>query len=63
MAKETKVKEEEVVETEVEETKVKTKPDSEAKAEYRKIIEAYAKSNPVKYELKKTALLAKLNTL
>lgn len=37
--------------------------DSPAKAAYRAHIEAYAKQNPKKYELKKEALLAKLNTL
>ena len=47
MAKDTKV---EVVE-------------SAAKAEYRRIIEAYKIKNPVKYEIKKKAFEAKLATL
>ncbi len=39
------------------------KGDSAAKAEYRKIIEAYKKQNPKKYAIKEKALLAKLETL
>lgn len=39
------------------------KGESEAKAKFRKIIEEYKVQNPVKYELKKDALEAKLNTL
>ncbi len=34
--------------------------ESSAKAEYRKLIEIYKKQNPVKYELKKVALEARL---
>ncbi len=34
-----------------------------SKAEFKKIIKAYAKANPAKYELKKEALLARLKAL
>ena len=51
----------EIVE-EVKKTSSKT-VDSEAKKQFQLHIEAYAKANPAKYELKKEALLAKLNTL
>lgn len=37
--------------------------DSPAKASYRALLDVYAKQNPVKWEAKKEALLAKLETL
>jgi len=37
--------------------------ESEAKKKFRQIIEDYKVQNPVKYEMKKEALEAKLNTL
>lgn len=49
-------------EVEVEEVKVVAK-DSDAKVAFRKVIEAYKVSNPSKYEVKKEALEAKLNSL
>lgn len=39
------------------------KGDSPEKKEFKKIVDAYAKSNPVKFELKKAALEAKLASL
>jgi len=53
---------EEVVE--VQETPVaKSKEVSIAYTQFEALIEAYAKQNPVKYELKKEELLSKLNLL
>lgn len=37
--------------------------DSEAKKKFRALIETYKKQNPVKYAVKESALLAKLETL
>ena len=52
------------IEKDVDELEAKpVKGDSEAKANYRRIIEAYKKSNPVKYEIKKAALEARLASL
>lgn len=48
------------------EKKEKVEPVAEmspAQIEYRKIIEAYAISNPVKYEMKKEELEAKYNAI
>lgn len=39
------------------------KGDSPAKAEYRKLIENYAKQNPAKYASKKASLLARLEAI
>ncbi len=39
------------------------KTESEAKAKYRALIEVYKKQNPVKYELKKATLEARLASL
>jgi hypothetical protein len=39
------------------------KVESKEKIEFREIIEAYKKQNPAKYELKKKALEAKLESL
>ena len=44
----------------VEEVKV---AESDAKVAFRKLIEVYKATNPVKYEIKKEALEAKLNSL
>jgi hypothetical protein len=51
------IKKTEEVETE------QVREESEARKEYRRIIEAYAITNPVKFAEKKEALLAKLETL
>ena len=56
----------EITSVEVTETPVQTvveAPESEAKQAYRAMMEAYAKQNPAKYELKREAMEAKLNTL
>jgi len=53
----------EIIETIEETPVVETVQSSDAKIQFRNFIEAYAKANPAKYELKKEALLAKLNTL
>lgn len=37
--------------------------ESDAKVAFRKVIEAYKLANPAKYEVKKEALEAKLNSL
>lgn len=58
-----KKEEEIIIETPVEETAVDNKTNSDAKIKFQNFIDAYAKANPAKYELKKEALLAKLNTL
>jgi hypothetical protein len=50
---------EEVVEVVQEEVRA----DSDAKVAFRKLIEVYKVSNPAKYEAKKEALEAKLNSL
>jgi len=39
------------------------KPESEAKKNYRALIEAYAKQNPVKFEGKKAAMYRKLEAM
>lgn len=43
--------------------KVEVVEESQAKVEFRALIEKYKEQNPVKYELKKEALEAKLNSL
>lgn len=55
-----RTKKEEVVEEVVVE---KAKAESPEKAEFRKLIETYKEQNPAKYELKKEALLKKLESL
>ena len=39
------------------------KVDSQAKKEFRKVLEAYKESNPIKYAQKEIELLAKLESL
>ena len=56
------VVEEDVAEAPAKKTTKKT-ADSDAKKQFEAMIEAYKKQNPVKYELKKEALEAKLKTL
>jgi transketolase len=43
--------------------KKEVKEDSAAKIAYQAMLDAYKESNPEKYEVKKAALEAKLNTL
>jgi len=48
------------IEKEINEVEAPKKGESAAKVAFRGLIEAYKKSNPVKYELKKAELEAKL---
>jgi len=58
--------EEEVEEAPVEKSKVALRPDGNpayTKAQFKELIEAYKVQNPVKYEMKKDALLKQLNAI
>lgn len=46
-----------------EEKVVEEAPETPSKAAFKKLIEAYKEQNPVKYELKKDVLEAKLKSL
>ena len=62
--KEIKNTDEEVAIEETAQVVVETETtESDAKKQFQLFIESYAKANPAKYELKKEALLVKLNTL